>query len=254
MKYVFAGDRDIGVWVLEYLIRQNLYPELLLISSPDQASHSKELIQLSGLPKSKIIAGNDFKKSENIKILKEVNPDYIFGIHFPYLVPESIINIPKKGFLNLHPAFLPYNRGWHTPSWAILDGTPIGATLHYMSKKIDAGDIIHQKEVEIKPEYTANSLYKRLKRVELEVFKEIFPKLKSGSVPSREQDLTKGTSHRKKDLFVEKVQKVELNKKYSGKELVDKFRALTTNNLSEAAYFEENGQKYRIQIRIIPDE
>ena len=253
MKYVFAGDRDISVWVLEYLVEQGFKPEALLVSEKERASHAKHLIELSGLPESKIIEGDNFKKEENQSILRKINPDYIFGIHFPYLIPKSVLDIPKIGFLNLHPAYLPFNRGWHTPSWAILDQTPIGATLHIMEEKLDTGDVIHQKEVKINPDDTANSLYQRLKVVEFETFKEAFPKLLNDNFQSKAQDLGTGTSHVKNDLFQEEVQKIDLEKSYTGKEWIDKMRALTTNDSSEAAYFIKDDVKYRVQIKIEKD-
>src|SRR5690606_40574828 len=63
-----------------------------------------------------IFEGNDFKNDENFSKLKELNLDYIIGIHFPYIIPTEVLKIPKTGFLNLHPAYLPYNKGWNTPS------------------------------------------------------------------------------------------------------------------------------------------
>lgn len=254
MKYVFAGDRDISVWVLEYLVEQGFKPEALLVSEKNRASHANELISLSELPDSRIFEGKDFLKKESQSILRKINPDFILGIHFPYLVPKSVLDIPRIGFLNLHPAYLPYNRGWHTPSWAILDKTPIGATLHFMEEKLDAGDIVHQKEVKINPNDTANSLYQRLKKVEFETFKEAFPKLLNENFQKKAQDLTKGTSHVKKDLFREEVQKIDLKRSYTGSEIIDKLRALTTNNISEAAYFVKDDVRYRIRINIEEDK
>jgi folate-dependent phosphoribosylglycinamide formyltransferase PurN len=58
---------------------------------------------------------------------------------------------------------LPYNKGWNTPSWAILD-TTYGA-LHFMTEALDEDDIIHQKKLEIVLR-TANTLYQ--KALELE--------------------------------------------------------------------------------------
>jgi methionyl-tRNA formyltransferase len=70
--------------------------------------------------------------------------------------------------LNLHPV-LPYNKGWNTPSWAILDNTTYGATLHFMTEALDEGDIIHQKKLEIVFADTANTLYQKALELEKEV-------------------------------------------------------------------------------------
>ncbi len=255
IRFAFAGDRDIAVWVLKFILEQGFRPEFLLLSSPKKASHGTELRQLCDfLDDSKIMRGTEFKLPENIQRLKAAQLDYIFGIHFPYLIPKEVLDIPEIGVLNLHPAYLPYNRGWHTPSWAILENTPIGATLHFMEEELDSGDIILQKELKVLPHDTADSLYARLKQLELEVFKEAWPYLKNKEVPRQKQDISVGTYHVKQDLFHETIQKLDLNSSTQIGSLLRKLRALTTNNPKEAAYFYENGEKYFVQIKIIPEK
>ena len=75
--------------------------------------------------------GREFRERTGIAFLGELELDLILCVHFPYLLPPEVLSIPSKGCLNLHPAYLPWNRGWHTPSWAILEDTPGGATLHW---------------------------------------------------------------------------------------------------------------------------
>lgn len=250
MKYVFAGDRDIAVHVLKFIIGEGFYPEALLVSGGNRATHAQELIELSKLPEEKIFRGKEFSDENGLKLLRDINPDYIIGIHFPYLISKEILDIPKVGFLNLHPAYLPYNRGWHTPSWAIMDETPIGATLHYMAEQLDAGDIIHQEKVEPSISDTANSLYRKLKDLELHVFKNAWPQLLNLKPSRIPQNLDEGTAYKRKDLFNPQVQELDLNQKYELATLLRKLRGLTTNNLEEAAYFTHNGKKYRVQISI----
>ena len=156
-----------------------------------------------------------------------------------------MLDIPTEGTLNLHPAYLPYNRGWHTPSWAILEGTPIGATLHFMDAGIDTGDIVLQKQLDVSPADTANTLYVRLKRLELETFKEAWPAIRDRSYERIVQSSDAGTTHKREDLFCDEVQRLELPR-----ETLRKLRGLTTNDISESAYFEEDGRRYRIQVQI----
>lgn len=251
MKYVFAGDRDISVSVLQFLMDKGYPPSGLMVVESEKASHAKELVALSGLPPEMVLHGKDFSSVHGIKLLKELEIDYIFGIHFPYIISNNILAIPHIGFLNLHPALLPFNKGWHTPSWAILDSTPYGATLHYMSEKLDEGDIIHQKQCEITPADTADSLYKRVKTLELEVFKEAFPDLLTLKPKSFKQE-GKGTLHQKK--LLKTIQKLDLNEMVKTADLINKLRAMTTNQIEEAAYFIEDGKKYFVQVQIIKEK
>ena len=254
-KIIFAGNRDIAVQILELLISEKVYPSALLLPTPERGSHNQELINLCGfLQEDQILFGNEFRQPEGIKLLSDISPDYIICIHFPYIVPDQILSIPKVGVLNLHPAYLPYNRGWHTPSWAILTNTPIGGTLHFMDEDIDTGDIIHQKEVEVFPTDTADILYQRVMETEYVVFKEALPTLINNSYQRKSQKNIKGSTHKREDLYSENLRKLNLDEDMKIGELLRLLRALTTNRIDESAYFEINGSKYYIQVKTTIDE
>lgn len=253
MRYIFAGDRDIAVRVLEYLINQDLSPLALLVSADSTASHADELITCSGLSNEFVIRGKEFESDASIKLLVDLKPDYIIGIHFPYIINDSILAIPRIGFLNLHPAYLPFNRGWHTPSWTILENTSYGATLHFMSTQLDNGDIIHQKKMDVSPSDTADTLYKRVKELEFDVFKECLPQLIAGSFTRKKMNANEGTTHKRSELLDSEFQRIDLDKYYSGLEVINKLRALTTDRWNESAYFEIEDKRYRIRIEIKED-
>lgn len=245
MKYAFAGDREISLSILRFLISKGFNPSALFISDSITSSHSQELIAVANLEDEFVFRGKNFKDS--VDCLSQMELDYIFGIHFPYIIPKELLELPKVGFLNLHPAFLPFNKGWHTPSWAIIDDTKYGATLHFMSEKLDEGNIIHQKELVVEPSDTANTLYQKTLKLEEEVFFEALDELKTLSPKSIKQ-IDIGTSHLKSDL--QSIQEINLDKSYKGKEIINILRGLTTNNLNEAAYFLVDNEKYYMQLSI----
>lgn len=247
MKYAFAGDRKISCTILKFIISKGFKPSVLFISDFDKASHDDELIEISGLEESLIFRGNEFKNPKVIEFLASLDLDYIFGIHFPYIVPNEILDVPKIGVVNLHPAFLPYNKGWHTPSWAIIEGYPYGATLHFMEEALDEGDIIYQKEIAVYPIDTANSLYKRVLKLEEEVFFEAFDSL-SKLNPNRMKQLEEGTSHQKKELKA--LQEITISENCNAIDLINKIRALTTNDPNESAYFILNEKRIGVQINL----
>lgn len=245
MKYAFAGDRQISCDILKKLIVEGFNPSALIVSSGKNETHANKLIAISGLDKDKILYGNEIKKSKGVNLLKSLSLDYILGIHFPYIIPTTILDIPKIGFLNLHPAYLPYNKGWHTPSWAIIDNTPYGATLHFMTEKLDEGAIVHQLKIEVEKTDTANSLYNKVLKLEKKVFFEALPNLVSLN-PRKIKQVGKGTSHSKKDLS--KIQEIDLNEYILTSKLLDKLRALRTNNPSELPFFMDRGKRIGIKI------
>ena len=134
MKYGFAGDRQISVNILKFLIGKGYQPSFLLVGENGKSSHAQALIEASGLTADNVFTNKDLNNSDKLSALRAYDVDYIFGIHFPYIIKKALLELPKVGFINLHPAYLPYNKGWHTPSWAILEGTRYGATLHFMSE------------------------------------------------------------------------------------------------------------------------
>jgi methionyl-tRNA formyltransferase len=247
MKFAFAGDRKISCTILKFIISKGYKPSALIVSDFDTASHDDELIEISGLEESLVFRGNEFKNSKAIEFLSSLDLDFIFGIHFPYIIPAEILAIPKIGVVNLHPAFLPYNKGWHTPSWAIIEGCPYGATLHFMEEALDEGDIIHQKKMNVYPIDTAHSLYKRVLKLEEEVFYESFDSLVALK-PNRIKQLHKGTSHQKKELKA--LREICISENSNAIDLINKIRALTTNNQNESAYFTLDGKKIGVQINL----
>jgi methionyl-tRNA formyltransferase len=251
LRIGFAGDRDIAVSALKFVLEQNVRPVTLLVADQTRATRAEELRTLCGyLGQDDILEGTHFRELSGIDKLRSLNLDYILGVHFPYLVPADVLRVSRYGFLNLHPAYLPYNRGWHTPSWAILEGTPAGATLHFMDEGLDTGDIIHQKQVSIDKSDTANTLYARIKELELQVLQEAWPQLATCGFNRCVQHPRAGTFHRRADLFQLAVQRIELDEPTTARDLFDRLRGLTTNQINEAAYFEENGIRYRIQLRV----
>lgn len=249
MKYAFAGDRQISCNILAELLKRGHSPAALLLTDRKENTHTEHLIELSGLPREKIFKGkSDVNKEDTLSFLKSLDLDYIIGIHYPYIISEELLNLPKIGFLNLHPAYLPYNKGWNTPSWAILDKTPYGATLHFMAKELDAGDIIKQKEIKVEPYDTADSIYKKTLKLEEEVFYEALDSLISLK-PARVPQTHEGTSYKKADL--EKIRRFSLEENINVNVFLDKLRALTTNDVNELAYFTTENKKIGVKIEFI---
>ncbi len=251
LRVGFAGDRDISVWVLDYLLSQGIQPLVLLVSSPKRSSHDDELIaRCPFIGAENILRGKAFREPPGMRLLEDIGLDLLIGVHFPYVAPPEVLALPKIGVMNLHPAYLPFNRGWHTPSWAILENTPIGATLHFMDAGVDTGDIVYQKRLDVRPNDTANTLYQRLKQLELETFKEAWPSIADGTYVRQIQNPAEGTQHTKNELFDKAIQEIQLEEEMTVGQMLRRLRALTTNQIGEAAYFEVDGKRYRVQVHI----
>ncbi len=253
-RIAFAGDRQLAVDVLDYLLGLDVRPLALLVSSPRSASHAEELIQrCEHLDEEHVWRGRAFRQPGVSALLRALDLDLLVSVHFPYLVPPEILEIPRRGCLNLHPALLPYNRGWHTATWAMLEDTPVGATLHQMEEGVDAGPIVHQRAVEVGPGDTAAAIFPRLLAAELQVFKEAWPSVADAAEERRAQVEELATTHVRSDLFDPSVQRLDLAAERPVGDVVRQLRALTTSRLDEAAYFESDGRRFRVQVQIVEE-
>src|SRR3989344_1237003 len=84
------------------------------------------------------------------KDMLKIKPDLGVIAYFGKIIPQRILQIPKKGFINAHPSLLPRLRGPSPVQNTILAGdVKTGITIHLATNKSDAGDILAQKEIEV---------------------------------------------------------------------------------------------------------
>ena len=250
--YLFAGDRGIAVRALELSLDREDPPLVLCVSTRQTATHAAELEErFRAAGGQHVIRGPQLRDPETVGWLRSQHLDFALSVHFPDIVRPDALAVPERGWLNLHPAYLPFNRGWHTPSWAILDGTPAGATLHVMGEAVDSGPIVARKQVTIDPSDTAHTLYQRLLEVELNLLVEMWPTIRSSEPwPTTPNDPEEGTRHHSSELLTESVRRIDLGSTARPVELLDRLRALTTDRWSEAAYFERDGRRFAVRVDI----
>jgi methionyl-tRNA formyltransferase len=249
LRIAYAGNRRIGLDALKLLVRADIIPKVLFVADADRAECVAEMRALA--PDALIVADRASWTPARIDALKALHLDHILSVHFPHLFPQRILDTAERGSLNLHPAYLPFNRGWHSPTWAILDGGPYGATLHWMVEEADAGEIALRRRLEVMPEDTAHSLYQRVLRLELDLLAEAIPALIQGTL-SRAAQEPGGSFHRKSDLAG--VQTVRASDTATFGSVLDRFRALTTNAPAEATRVMIDGRCYRVRVELAPDE
>lgn len=98
-----------------------------------------------------------------IKFLKELSPDLFVVMAYGQILSPGILNIPKIFSINLHASLLPKYRGAAPINWVIIKGEEItGISVVKMTKEMDAGPVIRQKEVGISNDDTAITLEDKL--------------------------------------------------------------------------------------------
>lgn len=126
---------------------------------------------------------------EVIETIKNLKPDIIFSFYYRQMIAQEILDIPTLGALNMHGSLLPKYRGRCPANWVIIHGeSKTGATLHYMVKAPDAGDIVDQEAVEIDPYDTAGIVMTKINEAAQRVLKRQLVPLKEGRAPRIVQD------------------------------------------------------------------
>lgn len=184
---------------------------------------------------------------DQLRIIKNVEPDYIVSCGYQHIVPESILTIPTKGCLNLHPAYLPYNRGANPNVWSIIEGTPAGVTLHYMDPGIDTGDIVARRKVETAFSDSGKDLHKRLEDAQLELFRDVWSDILSDNISVVEQDENQGTYHQTSEF--ETLCELNPDEEVRVKEFLDRLRALTFPPYNNAK-IEIDDETYYVEVDI----
>ena len=99
------------------------------------------------------------------------NFDILVSDRSRYIIPQSVIEMLDGMVCNLHPSFLPYNRGDQTLLWAAVEGTPYGVTLHRINEKFDEGGIVSQSRFLIPEKFSLKLAYETVRSHMVDLFK-----------------------------------------------------------------------------------
>jgi methionyl-tRNA formyltransferase len=218
MDIIFLGVNDVGMRIYDWLCQRDSLNVIALLTEPDQ-----------------------------LDVVQETTPELLVSVGFDHLVPPEILDVPSEGAINLHPSYLPHNRGKSPNVWPLVEGTPAGVTLHYMDAEFDTGDIIAQKQVEATFSDTGKTLHQRLEDAQFELFTDHWPEIESGDIEHTPQDDTAGAYHSTAD-FIELCE-LDPEETVSVKTLLDRLRALTFPPFDNA-YLDIDGERYYIDVEI----
>lgn len=127
----------------------------------------------------------NLNSEEYVQRVKEQNPDLIISYSAPQVIKPELLSIPKYGIINVHGALLPHYRGLLPSFWYLYNDEKVGgATVHYMSKDIDDGDIIEQDSVDISHCSSMFELMKETKTLGGELMVKAIKKCANGEMVS----------------------------------------------------------------------
>jgi len=200
MKIIFFGTSKFAVASLKRL-KETKHDVILVVTQPDREKGRnlevssppiKDEARKLGLT---LYQTDDLSKSSSIEMLKKKEADLFIVVAFGQILKKELLDLPKLYSINLHASLLPKYRGAAPINWAIINGDKsTGVSVIKINEKMDAGDIILEKKVEILPTDTSESLALRLSKIGSNVLIEAIYDIKKGDIKFTKQDEKLATS------------------------------------------------------------
>lgn len=235
MKMIFMGRKSYAANMLKWTIKQGI--EVIGVVT-DSHLHNSPTVEMANEFHIPIMSyedvENNFKNDKNYA-------DIVISFLFWKIIKEPLISSPKLGCINLHPAILPDYRGLAGYNIAILNQLEKwGATAHYVSPKIDEGDIIKVFEFNFDPRCeTAYSLEKKTLKLQEDLYKNIILDLLEG------KELNRIPQNRNDGIYINKKQMLDMMKVNEDDDIETKIQAFWFPPYS-GAYIEIKGKQYTL--------
>ncbi len=242
-KIVFMGTPDFAVLTLQQLIQH--HEVIGVVTQPDRPAGRNRQLQMS--PVKQVALSNNIpvfqpekiRRTEAIEELKHWLPDVYVVAAFGQILPQSVLDIPPFGSINVHASLLPRWRGAAPIQAAIRAGdAESGVTIMKMDAGLDTGPMLSQRAIALAPDETGQSLHDKLAVLGADLLIEALPDYLEGNIipqPQPEQGVT----------FAPQIKKEEGNLDWSQD-------AITLERLTRAftpwpgTYSHWNGQQIKI--------
>jgi len=175
--------------------------------------------------------------------------DLVISMHCKQIFPRKMVENIRC--VNIHPGLNPYNRGWYTQVFAILNKKPHGATIHEIDAELDHGPIIAQKEVPIYEWDTSKSVYDRVQFAEIDLIRENLVNILKNSY-KKKAHLEEGNINYIKDF--KELNKLDLDKKMTLGSAIDLLRALSHRPYKNAWFKNSKGEKIYVSIELVKEK
>jgi len=196
MRAVVCAYGEIGAASLETLLELGVDVALVVTheDAPGERIWFRSVAELARGAGVRAIAPLNANAPDQLAIVAAAAPDFLFSFYFRHMMKKPLLEIAKRGALNLHGSLLPRFRGRAPVNWVLVEGErETGLTLHYMDEKPDHGDIVAQRAVAIARDDSALSLTHKLAGAARELLRDAIPQLAAGTAPRIGQDHTRST-------------------------------------------------------------
>ena len=199
MKTVFLGTPAFAVASLEALAAAG-HEVLAVFTQPDRPSGRGQTLAAPPVKRAALSLGLTVHQPERIRRPKAVElvaalrPEIMVVVGYGQIIPQSFLDIPPHGIVNVHASLLPRYRGAAPIQWAIANGeTRTGVTTMRIDAGLDTGDMLLKSETNIGPLETAHDLSARLARMGAALLLETLAGIERGAIVPVRQNPAEAT-------------------------------------------------------------
>lgn len=194
VRTLFFGSGSVALPALQALHRSPLVQVSAVVTAPPRPAGRKGMLTQTLVADAAAAADLDVRTPGTLRDeatqaeLRAVRADLIVLADYGRIIPESVLDMPRHGALNIHPSLLPRHRGAAPVPAAIIDGDGrTGVTVMRMDAGLDTGPIVAQREVRLDGTELAPELEERLARLGAGLLLAVLPAWLEGSLPARPQ-------------------------------------------------------------------
>ncbi|MBC1680261.1 methionyl-tRNA formyltransferase [Listeria welshimeri] len=209
-KIIFMGTPAFSVPILEQLA--STYDVIAVVTQPDRPVGRKRILTPPPVKKAALELAIPVFQPEKLRTSSELNElialeaDLLVTAAYGQILPNSLLESPKHGAINVHASLLPEYRGGAPVHYALLDGkTETGVTIMYMVEKLDAGDMISQRKISITEADNTGTMFDKLSKLGAELLMDTLPDFLAGKITAIAQDPEKVTFARNISREQEKI-------------------------------------------------
>ncbi len=199
MNLVFMGTPAFAVPTLERVV-EAAHRVIAVYTQPDRPKGRGQKEAISPVKEAALRLGLEVRQPERVRRpdvvaeLQTLRPDAMVVVGYGQIIPQSIIDIPPHGIINVHASLLPKYRGAAPIQWAIARGeSRTGVTTMKINAGLDTGDMLLRWETDIGPEETSVELGRRLSKAGADLLVETLRGLESGAITPQPQDDSQAT-------------------------------------------------------------
>jgi len=215
LRIIFFGTPEFAVPSLRALLAAG-DPVVSVVCQPDKRAGRGQHVAAPPVKQEALAAGVPILQPEKLRtpsfaeVLAPLVPDLVVVAAYGKILPPALLQLPRHGCINVHASLLPKYRGAAPIQWAIVRGEACtGVTIMQMNERMDAGDILLQREMAIGADETYGELQTRLAHLGAAALQAALEQLHAGLLrgqPQRESAMTLAPMIKKEDGCIDWTQ------------------------------------------------